>query len=343
MAEIDKFLKFMLEQDASDIHIAVNNPPILRIHGKLERLEYQDFTPQMSKKLLFEILDKREQEYLSVHKDIDFAYDLQSSARFRCNIYLDKDGYCGAFRLIPQRIKSLQELGMPEIVGSLALKQSGMVLVTGPTGSGKSTTLAAMIDLINGRRTCHIITLEDPIEFTHNKNLSLINQRQIGIHAESFSAGLRAALREDPDVILVGEMRDQETIHLAMTAAETGLFVLGTLHTASAPKTVDRIIDVFPADQQSQIRSMLSESLSGVISQRLLKKAYGSGRIPALEIMVCNSAVRNLIREGKTWQIPSILQTGKQLGMQTMEGYVKNLLNNGSISQQEADLHLIDL
>lgn len=253
---------------------------------------------------------------------------------------MEKKGYGGVFRLIPTQIKSLQELGLPKSIYGLARLKNGLVLVTGPTGSGKSTTLAAMIDLINKEKNNHIITLEDPIEFIHPKARCLIHQRQLDFHMESFSSGLRACLREDPDVILVGEMRDLDTIHLALTAAETGLLVLGTLHTSSAAKTVDRIIDVFPTSQQPQIRTMLSESLRGVVAQLLLKRADGDGRVAAVEVMICNQAIQNLVREGKTYQIPSILQTGKSAGMQTMANCINGLLKEGVITEDEAGFFL---
>ncbi|MBW2349502.1 MAG: PilT/PilU family type 4a pilus ATPase, partial [Deltaproteobacteria bacterium] len=270
----------------------------------------------------------------------DFAYEIPGLARFRANVFQERKGYGGAFRIIPTQIKTIRELNLPESIQTLARMKNGLVLVTGPTGSGKSTTLAAMIDLINKERNYHIITLEDPIEFIHPRGKCLIHQRQVGLHAESFASALRAALREDPDVILVGEMRDLETIHLALTAAETGLLVLGTLHTSSAAKTVDRIIDVFPTNQQAQIRTMLSESLRGVVAQLLLKRAGGQGRAAAVEVMITNQAVKNLIREGKTYQISSVIQTGKGSGMQTMEGHIRSLVEAGMVAQEEADLVL---
>jgi twitching motility protein PilT len=252
-------------------------------------------------------------------------------------------GYSGAFRLIPTNIKTIRELMLPESVQTLAGAPNGLVLVTGPTGSGKSTTLAAIIDLINKEKNYHIITLEDPIEFIHPKGKCLIHQRQVGFHVESFASGLRAALREDPDVILVGEMRDLETIQLGLTAAETGLLVLGTLHTSSAPKTIDRIINVFPAAQQPQIRTMLSETLRGVISQLLLRQANGKERVAAIEVMITTQAIQNLIREEKTYQIISVMQTGKSLGMQTMSSHMKQLLESGLVTEEEIELYCKDM
>ena len=340
MAKIDLLLKMMIQHKASDLHICAGDPPMLRIDGQLQRTKYHDLTPKEAEVLLLEMLDDAQIEGLKEKKDIDFAYELEGTARFRANVFIERKGYGGAFRLIPTEIKTLRELRLPESVQILARLKSGIVLVTGPTGSGKSTTLAAIIDLINKEKNYHIITLEDPIEFIHPRGKCLIHQRQMGFHAESFSSGLRAALREDPDVILVGEMRDLETIHLALTAAETGLLVLGTLHTSSAAKTVDRIIDVFPTTQQPQIRTMLSESLRGVIAQQLLRRSKGHGRIAAVEIMISSQAIQNLIREGKTYQIFSVLQTGKSAGMQTMEDHIKSLVQESLVTQEEANLYL---
>ncbi len=339
MAKIDVLLKMILEYNASDLHVCVGEPPLLRINGELQRAKYHDLAREEVEVLLLEMLDEKTLSLLKSKKDIDFAYELEGVARFRGNIFLERHGYSGAFRVIPTNIKTLRELGIPESVYSLARLKKGLVLVTGATGSGKSTTLAAMIDLINKEKSAHIITLEDPIEFIHPKGKCLIHQRQLGFHMESFAAGLKAALREDPDVVLVGEMRDLDTIQLALTAAETGLLVLGTLHTSSAPKTVDRIIDVFPTTQQAQIRTMLAESLRGVMSQNLLRKADRSGRVAAVEVMICNAAIQNLIREGKTFQIVSVMQTGKNIGMQPMADHIKKLLQDGMISQEEADIY----
>ncbi len=336
MAKIDELLRFMLEHNASDLHISVGNPPIFRINGHLFRGEFHDLTSEETEFLLLELLDDENTACLKTRRDIDLAYELPNEARFRINIYYEREGLGAAFRLIPTAIKTLDDLNMPPALKRLAHSRNGLVLVAGPTGSGKSTTLAAMIDLINRERSSHIITLEDPIEFIHPKCKAIIHQRQVGVHVESFASGLRAGLREDPEVILVGEMRDLETIHRALTAAETGLLVFGTLHTSSVIKTTDRIIDVFPVDQQSQVRMMLSETLQGVVAQQLLRRADGSGRIAAVEIMICTRAIRNLLREGKAFQIPSILQTGASLGMQTMEGHLQQLLGRKLITSEEA-------
>ena len=340
MAKIDVLLNMMVQYRASDLHISAGDPPMLRIDGRLQRLKYHDLSAQEVEVLLFELLEEDQVALLQARKDIDFAYEMPDQARFRANVFTERKGYGGAFRLIPPKIKTLRELMLPESVQVLSRQRAGLVLVTGPTGSGKSTTLAAMIDLINKEQNSHIITLEDPIEFIHPKSKCLIHQRQLGFHVESFASGLKAALREDPDVILVGEMRDLETVQLALTAAETGLLVLGTLHTSSAHKTVDRIIDVFPTTQQPQIRAVLSESLRGVVSQRLLRKADGSGRIAAVEVMITNQAIQNQIREGKTHQIPTVLQTGKASGMQTMEDHIRALAQQGIVDREEAAAQL---
>jgi twitching motility protein PilT len=336
VAKIDELLLLMLDHNASDLHISVGNPPILRINGQLHRSKFHDLTSRETEFLLMELLTDEDTTFLKARRDIDLAYEIPKEGRFRSNIYYEKEGLGASFRLIPATIKTLDELNMPAALKRLVRSRNGLVLVTGPTGSGKSTTLAAMIDLVNREKACHIITLEDPIEFIHPKGKALIHQRQIGIHVESFASGLRAGLREDPDIILVGEMRDLETIHLALTAAETGLLVLGTLHTSSAIKTVDRIVDAFPADQQPQVRTMLSESLQGVVAQQLLRRADGAGRIAAIEIMICTRAIRNLLREGKAFQITSALQTGTSLGMQTMESQLHQLVEKKLITHEEA-------
>jgi len=342
MAKIDALLRLMVEHKASDLHVTSSSSPLLRIDGELEKIAYHELTEAEVKLLVYEILPESSIEYLEFHYDLDFAYEIDGVARFRANVYVKHGGMGATFRFIPRDIMTFSELGLPPAVRDLSRLQKGLVIVTGPTGSGKSTTLAAMVDLLNKERKAHVITLEDPLEFAHENQTCLIMQRQIGVHVESFASGLKAALREDPDVIMVGEMRDLETIALAITAAEVGLLVFGTLHTSSASKTVDRIIDAFPKDQQSQIRTMLSESLKGVIAQQLLKTADGKGRVAALEILVGNQAVSNLIREGKTFQIPSILQTGKKLGMQTIDQHLQELLAAGSITNQEALIYAED-
>ncbi|MCD6533213.1 MAG: type IV pilus twitching motility protein PilT [Deltaproteobacteria bacterium] len=339
MAKIDALLKLMIEHKASDLHVTSGSPPLLRINGELERIAYHELSEEEVKLLVYEIIPQSGIDHLEAEFDLDFAYEIEGIARFRANIYFKHGGLGAAFRLIPHDILTFSELGLPPAVRELSRIRKGLVIVTGPTGSGKSTTLAAMVDLLNKERKAHVITLEDPLEFVHENQTCLIMQRQVGVHVESFASGLRAALREDPNVIMVGEMRDLETIALAITAAEVGLLVFGTLHTSSAAKTVDRIIDAFPQDQQAQIRTMLSDSLKGVIAQQLLKRADGNGRIAALEILVGNQAVANLIREGKTFQIQSILQTGKKLGMQTIDQHLKELVAKGLVTTEEASLY----
>lgn len=336
MARIDALFKMMQDQGASDLHLSTGAPPIFRLHGDIVRLNYKSLSHEELKAILFEILTEKQRADFEASHDLDFAYAIPGFARFRGNIFLQHKGIGAVFRIIPGKILTADDLGLPEGVRRMTMLKKGLVLVTGPTGSGKSTTLAAMIDLINSTRKEHILTLEDPLEFIHESKESLLNQRQIGEHTESFSAALRAALREDPDVILVGEMRDLETISLAMTAAETGHLVFGTLHTNSAAKTIDRIIDAFPRDGQEQIRAMLSESLKGVVCQQLLKVAEGKGRVAAMEIMVGTPAIANLIREGKTFQIPSIIQTARKDGMQLMDQHILDLLKTKKITPEEA-------
>jgi twitching motility protein PilT len=336
MAKIDALFKLLKQQGASDLHISTGAPPIFRLHGEMEKLHYPPLTDEQSRSLIYEILTPEQRQIFEERGDLDLAYPLAEVARFRGNILETHRGIAAVFRIIPSKILSADDLKLPEGVRKLTRLKKGLVLVTGPTGSGKSTTLAAMIDLINSTRKEHILTLEDPLEFVHENKMSLLNQRQIGTHSQSFASALRAALREDPDVILVGEMRDLETISMALTAAETGHLVFGTLHTNSAAKTIDRIIDAFPKDAQEQVRTMLGESLKGVICQQLLKTADGKGRAAALEILIGNSAISNLIREGKTFQIPSIMQTAKGEGMQLMDQHILDLLKTKKITGEEA-------
>ena len=342
MARIDALFRMMKEQGASDLHLSTGNPPIFRLHGEMVRLNYKSLNHEELTGILFEILNEKQKAHFEEKKDLDFAYAIADLARFRANYLMQHRGVAAVFRIIPSKILSADDLGLPEGVRKMTQFKKGLVLVTGPTGSGKSTTLAAMIDLINATRKEHILTLEDPLEFIHENKESLINQRQIGEHTESFASALRAALREDPDIILVGEMRDLETISLAMSAAETGHLVFGTLHTNTAAKTIDRIIDVFPTDQQEQVRAMLSESLKGVVCQQLLKTSDGKGRVAALEIMLGTPAVGNLIREAKTFQIPSIIQTAKKDGMQLMDQDLLDLLKTKRINPEEAYRCAID-
>ena len=330
----------MNQYDASDLHMSAGNPPILRINGRLQRTKSQDLTSREIEMLLLEILEEEPLAIFKERKDVNFSYELEGVARFRANVFLERKGYGAAFRIIPTKIKTLEELGLPESISTLVRSQTGLLMVTGPNGSGKSTTIAAIIDLINKEQNHHIITLEDPIEFIHPKGKSLIHQRQLGLHMKSVASGLRAALREDPDIILVGDMTDPETILLALTAAESNLLVIGTLYTSNAGDTVDRLIDVFPTFQQPQIRSMVSVALRGVISQRLLKRADGKGRAAALEVMVNNPAVKNLISEGKSYQIFYVIQSSLDEGMQTMEGHINGLVKQGLVNQEEANPYL---
>ena len=332
VAQIDKLFHLLAERKGSDLHISVGAPPIVRISGELTPVTNNDLPAAETKKLLYEIMSPYQQKRFEEDKELDFAYTVQGLARFRANIFMQNRGIAAVFRIIPEKILTVEQLNSPPQILNFAKLHKGLVLCTGPTGSGKSTTLAALIDYINQNRTDHIITVEDPIEFVHPNKKCLVNQRELGAHTESFAAALRSALREDPDVILVGEMRDLETIQLAITAAETGHLVFGTLHTSSAAKTVDRIIDVFPSGQQGQVRSQLSETLKGVMAQTLLKKT-GGGRIAAVEIMVGTPAIANLIREGKTYQIPSILQTSKSEGMQTLDMALYDLFERKLITK----------
>ncbi|MCC6276933.1 MAG: type IV pilus twitching motility protein PilT [Oligoflexia bacterium] len=336
MAKLDQLFTLMKQQNASDLHFTTGAPPFLRLHGEMVKLNYHNLTPEETQALIFELLTEKQKRQFIENWELDCSYTLEGVGRFRCNIFMQRRGIGAVFRIIPEKIKTLQELQLPENLLDLINVHKGMVLVVGATGSGKSTTLASLIHHINANEQCHIITIEDPIEFVHPNLKSLVNQREVSSHTKSFGNALKAALREDPDVILVGEMRDLETISLAMTAAETGHLVFGTLHTNSAHKTVDRIIDVFPQEQQSQVRVMLSESLRGVIAQALLPKADGQGRVAVVEVLQNTSAVANLIREGKTFQIPSAMQTGRNEGMITFDSYVQDLLKRGIISQKDA-------
>ncbi|HEV7396181.1 MAG TPA: type IV pilus twitching motility protein PilT [Pyrinomonadaceae bacterium] len=335
MAKIDELLALMTERGASDLHLASGSAPYLRVNGQMVKLNYKDVTPEVCQALILEILTERQRAHFMEDWDLDCSYSLRSVGRFRVNAFRQRKGVGAVFRLIPDHIQTVEELGLPEHLVNLLDVSEGLLLVTGPTGSGKSTTLAALINHLNTTQRAHIITIEDPIEFVHKNEQCLINQREVASHTKSFHKALRAALREDPDVILVGELRDLESISLALTAAETGHLVLATLHTNSATKTVDRIIDVFPEAQQGQIRAMLSESLRGVVAQTLVRRSDGNGRIPVVEVLVNVPAVANLIREGKTYQIHSTMQTGQSLGMITFEGSVQELVRHGVISRQE--------
>jgi twitching motility protein PilT len=336
MPQIDQFLKVLVEQGGSDLHLSTGSPPVIRVHGHMQRVKFRDLTPKDMEALVYEIMEEDWRARFLDTLDFDFAYEIQELARFRVNVFWQRKGLAAVLRTIPSKILTAKQLGLPDAILKFTMLTKGLVLVTGPTGSGKSTTLAAMVDHINETRADHILTVEDPIEFVHPNKKCLVNQREIGTNTRSFANALRAALREDPDVILVGEMRDRETIELGITAAETGHLVFGTLHTNSAPKTVDRIIDVFPADQQDQIRAMLAESLKGVVSQVLLRKKGGKGRAAAQEIMVGTSAISNLIRENKIHQIPSMIQTGKKDGMQLLDQHILEFLMSDQVDPEEA-------
>ena len=336
MARIDAFFKLMNEQGASDLHLIAGQQPILRVDGDLERVKFKEFENDDLKAMLYEICPEHKIKVFEETGDIDFGYEIANLARYRCNFFQQKYGVGAVFREIPSEIMSVEQLGLPPVLNQLAMLQKGLVLVTGPTGSGKSTTLAAMIDYINRNRKSHIITIEDPVEFVHKSKSCIINHREVGQHTQSFKAALRGALREDPDIILVGAMRDLETIELALEAASNGHLVFGTLHTQSAAKTVDRVIDVFPANQQAQIRTTLSESLKGVIAQNLFKRSDKKGRLAVLEILVVTAATANLIREGKTFQIPSVIQTGKKYGMQSLDDAILEALQAKKITAEDA-------
>ncbi len=336
MAQIDQFLKVLVEQGGSDLHLTVGSPPVMRVHGHLQRIKFREMTNSDMEALVYEIMEEEWRITFLEEQDYDFAYEIEGLSRFRVNVFWQRKGLAAVLRTIPSTVLTADDLGLPEAVRRMCLLSKGLVLVTGPTGSGKSTTLAAMVDLINETRSDHILTIEDPIEFVHENKKALVNQREIRTNTRSFAAALRAALREDPDVILVGEMRDRETIELGITAAETGHLVFGTLHTNSAPKTVDRIIDVFPADEQEQVRSMLAESLKGVVAQVLLRAKDGKSRMAAWELMVGTPAIANLIREGKIHQIPSIIQTGKKDGMQLLDQHILEFLMSDKITPEEA-------
>jgi twitching motility protein PilT len=336
MAKIDAFFKLMHEQGASDLHLVAGQPPALRIRGDIERIKYKVLTSDDLRGMLYEITPEHKIKSFEETGDMDFGYEIPGLARYRANYFMQKNGVGAAFREIPNAIMTAEQLGLPPVVSKLAMLPRGLILVTGPTGSGKSTTLASVVDVANRNRKDHIITVEDPIEFVHQSQGCIINQREIGIHTKSFSAALRGALREDPDIILVGEMRDLETISLAVEAATTGHLVFSTLHTSSAHKTVDRVVEVFPAQEQGLIRSTLADGLRAVISQVLFKRIDKIGRIVALEILIATPGVRNLIREGKSHQIPSMIQTGKKYGMTLLDDSIMELFKRGNISAEDA-------
>jgi twitching motility protein PilT len=337
--DISELLMFVHKEGASDLHISAGEQPMARIYGEMRRIEVPTLSREDVHVMLYDILNDQQRKNFEEHHELDFSIELKNVARFRVNAFRQARGEAVVFRVIPSKILSLEELGLPKVLREVCKTERGLVLVTGPTGSGKSTTLASMIDVINNTLKGHIITIEDPIEFVHESKNCLVNQRELGAHTLAFANALRSALREDPDIILVGEMRDLETISLALTAAETGHLVFSTVHTSGAPKTVDRVIDVFPAEQQEQIRAQFAESIEAIISQVLLKRRDGRGLVPALEIMIGTPAVRNLIRENKVAQLPSAIQVGQKFGMMSLDQSLKDLVSR-SIVEKEQCLYL---
>ncbi|GKS59416.1 twitching motility protein PilT [Nitrospira sp.] len=333
--DISQLLSFGVKEGASDCHLSAGEPPMLRLHGDLKKVDMPPLTQDQVHGLVYDIMSDAQRKIFEEHLEADFSFALGEVARFRVNVFMQNRGLAAVFRTIPTEIIPLERLGMPPMLRQLCDREKGLILVTGPTGSGKSTTLAAMVDYLNSTFEGHVITIEDPIEFVHHSKKCLVNQRELGVQTKSFSNALRSALREDPDIILVGEMRDLETIQLALTAAETGHLVFGTLHTSSAPKTVDRIIDAFPPNQQAQVRTQLSEALEAILTQSLVKKKNG-GRVAAVEILVATTAIRNLIREQKLHQIPGLMQASQKEGMQTMDMALMDLVSRGLITKSEA-------
>jgi len=342
MAYIDQFFDVLIEAGASDLHVAEGQPPKIRRHGDVLPIREEILTHEEMQFMLSEICGEKSWPIFEERGDLDFAYEMSKESRFRCNFLKQAHGYGAVFRLIPTKIATLEQLGVPPVIKEFGHLRGGLVLVTGPTGSGKSTTLAALIDYINTNFKRHIITVEEPIEFVHVNKKSIITQREVPEHTDSFAAGLKAALREDADIVLVGEMRDLETISLALTAAETGLLVFGTLHTNNARKTVDRMVDVFPSDQQSQVRTMLASSLRGVIAQLLLKRSDKPGRLAVNEILISNSAVASVIREGATQKLQDVIVGGKGQGMQFMDDAIWHVMQQGMVSPHEAYMKAID-
>ena len=334
--DIGEILREVVNRDASDLHLAVGVPPVIRVDGHLENLDHPVLLANDARELIYSILSQDQRQKLETDWEVDFSYSLYGMARFRVNAYFQRGTLSAAFRLVPVGIKSIDQLGLPKILHSFCHKPRGFVLVTGPTGSGKSTTLASIIDEINQTRADHIVTIEDPIEFLHTHKRCVVNQREIGSDTRNFPVALRSALRQDPDVILIGEMRDLETIQIALTAAETGHLVFATLHTQDCPQSIDRIIDVFPPHQQEQIRVQIAATLEGIVSQQLLSKAGMKGRVVACEVLMSTPAARNLIREGKTHQLYTVMQTGNQYGMQTMNSSLADLVRHGQITRELA-------
>jgi twitching motility protein PilT len=334
--DIRSLLVLAHERGASDLHLSAGMPPLLRLHGAMTRLPMPPLGAEETLEAILSLVSTDGRQQFQQEADLDFGFEIPGVARYRANLFMQRRGPGAVFRLIPSKVMTLDQLEMPKILKGFAMKDKGLVVVTGPTGSGKSTTLAAMVDFVNDNRSAHIVTIEDPIEFAHESKRCLVNQREVGRNTRSFATALRAALREDPDVIMVGELRDLETTSLAISAAETGHLVFATLHTNSAAKTIDRIIDIYPGDQQQQVRTMLSESLLGVVAQTLLPHAQGNGRVAVVEVLVGVPAIRNLIREDKVPQIQSMIQTGSQYGMQTQEQALKDQVKLGRITKEEA-------
>ena len=334
--DISKLLTFSAKEGASDCHISAGEPPMIRLNGDLKKLDHPPLTPEETHALIYDMMSDAQRKNFEEKRECDFSFELGDIARFRVNVFVQNRGLGAVFRNIPTEIIPMEKLGLPPVVRQLCDKEKGLILVTGPTGSGKSTTLASMVDYLNNTFEGHIITIEDPIEFVHKSKKCLVNQRELGVHTLSFANALKSALREDPDIILVGEMRDLETIELAVTAASTGHLVFGTLHTQSAAKTVDRLIDVFPADQQNKIRATLSEALKGIVAQTLFKRIDKKGRVAALEILVFTTAIANMVREGKTHQLPGMLQVGKKLGNQPLDDAIMDHLKMKRISPEDA-------
>jgi twitching motility protein PilT len=338
---LDDLLREACERGSSDLHLTVGLPPVVRVDGSLTRLDYKPLSPNDTQRLIYDILTNEQVEVFERTRELDFSYGVRNVGRFRVNVYKQRGSVGAALRAIPDRIPTFEQLNLPPILRDLSRKHSGLILVTGPTGSGKSTTIACMIDTINAERPVHIMTMEDPIEYLHRHKKGMVNQRELRTDTDSFANALRAVLREDPDVVLIGEMRDLETIQAALTLSETGHLVFGTLHTRNAPQTIDRVVDVFPPHQQEQIRVQLSNTLEAVVAQQLLPR-LGGGRIAAIEIMVATAGIRNLIREGKSHQIYSALETGAQYGMQTMDKVLADMHRNGLITEEEALARAID-
>ena len=340
--DLDTLCTITMEQGASDLHLTAGLPPMLRIDGRLVPTNYEPLTPTEAQRIIYDVLSDVQLEKFEKTHELDFSFGVKYVGRFRANVYRQRDSVAGALRAIPSQIPTFEQLNLPTVLRDITNRTSGLILVTGYTGAGKSTTQATMIDHINAGRPVHILTIEDPIEYLHRHRMAMVNQRELGSDTDSFAAALRSALREDPDVVLVGEMRDLETIDAALTIAETGHLVFGTLHTRNATQTVDRVIDVFPPHQQEQVRVQLANTLEAVVAQQLVPRMGRAGRIPAIELMISTSAIRNLIREGKTHQMPSIIETSGEMGMQTMDSALADLVHRGEVTHEEAITRCLD-